>query len=173
MGRRFDSSLAQEILIHVFGYASVHGKSTGSQHGQKLLGSRKTNNRQSNRYSRPHRLVRPRTQGFHPCNTGSNPVGVAILPTCDIVFTDSPTLYSSWKTAPSRTELVFSGFGLGPASDSLFSLDPRQAHENRGKCSLFVSRIRTLPDFGSRQDEQRHARSYIGIITAKTITYVC
>ena len=26
----------------------------------------------------PHRLVRPRTPGFHPGNTGSNPVGVAI-----------------------------------------------------------------------------------------------
>ncbi len=27
----------------------------------------------------PHRLARPRTPGFHPGNTGSNPVGVAIF----------------------------------------------------------------------------------------------
>ena len=28
----------------------------------------------------PHRLVRPRTQGSHPCNRGSNPLGVTIAP---------------------------------------------------------------------------------------------
>ena len=28
------------------------------------------------RFVRPHRLVRPRTQDFHSCNRGSNPLGV-------------------------------------------------------------------------------------------------
>ena len=84
---------------------------------------------------RPHRLVRSRTQGFHPWNRGSNPLGV---------MSSATPRFSSRRVSFFLTWLIFASGGLAAPPFDPVSLSEIPDHQDP-RSSLMASALSQTP----------------------------
>ncbi len=112
-GRRM--SVARAALLRPGAMTDMFAHSKKGRRRSCLSPQRRLGSRAVSGFVRkgPHRLVRPRTQGFHPCDAGSNPAGDANFFE-EIVPQKDPGSCAAWVLLGPRGGEQLDGVVLGP-----------------------------------------------------------